>query len=275
MARKLENQVNVIAPNSDYPYGRIRDDEGVGNGTPLTEAVHGDYHQFFARILAEGGVAVNNMPDNEYTGFQYYEALLEVISKRIGRYSIGDSVSGGLSDNLNDYVKVGVFVVTPAFSNKPAGLGDYGQLVVTSRGAIIAQVITDMDHGAIWSRVFDVSWSAWVLQKLAERAVPIGDWDMDANPNVTVDIGAHGIDISKIASLNVSVRADVDASFPSANYQSLPQAVGISGYALAHAAAIIGVGVQIFRLNGSGYDSTDFDATGYNRGWIVVTWVPS
>ncbi|HLF67442.1 MAG TPA: hypothetical protein VI522_07465 [Gammaproteobacteria bacterium] len=75
MARKLANQDNVQAPDSDYPYARIKDNDGSGNGTPVNEKVYGDIHQFFAHMLAQAGMTANDLPDNDYNGFQLYEAL--------------------------------------------------------------------------------------------------------------------------------------------------------------------------------------------------------
>jgi len=75
MARNLENQTNVDAPSADYPSGRIRNDNGSGNGTPVTEKVYGDYHQFFSKIMRDTGVVPNDLPDNETNGFQLNEAL--------------------------------------------------------------------------------------------------------------------------------------------------------------------------------------------------------
>src|SRR5690349_7916756 len=101
MARKLEDQVNVDAPSVAYPYGRIRDDDGTGNGTPLTEAVHGDYHQFFARLLDISGVVANDLPDNNTNGFQYYLALQAVIDAAVD--ALETALSGDISA-LQSYV---------------------------------------------------------------------------------------------------------------------------------------------------------------------------
>jgi len=75
MARNLATQQNVIVQNSQYPYGRIKDNPGDNTGTPVNEAVYGDIHQFFARLFAVSGLVYNNLPDNAYTGFQFYSAF--------------------------------------------------------------------------------------------------------------------------------------------------------------------------------------------------------
>lgn len=82
MARKLEDLTNVNAPDSDYPYGRVKDRVGSSNnGTPVNEALLGDMTQFFAKMMDEADVTPNGLPDNEYSGFQLYEALQTLIDR--------------------------------------------------------------------------------------------------------------------------------------------------------------------------------------------------
>jgi hypothetical protein len=81
MAIKLENKTNVQSPDSDYPYGRIKDNPGDGTGTPVNELVYGDFHQFLSRLFDKSRLTYNNLPDNDYSGFQFFEALEEAIFK--------------------------------------------------------------------------------------------------------------------------------------------------------------------------------------------------
>jgi len=74
---KLEDKPNVIAPNADYPYGDIKDDTGIDDGTPVDREVYADHHQFFAKMFAESGLTANDLPDNATNGFQLYQALIE------------------------------------------------------------------------------------------------------------------------------------------------------------------------------------------------------
>jgi hypothetical protein len=83
MARSLENKPNVDGPDSDYPFARIRNKQpGILSGTPVTEEVYGDMHQFFAKMFFESGLSYNEIPDNDYSGFQFYEALIKVIREK-------------------------------------------------------------------------------------------------------------------------------------------------------------------------------------------------
>jgi len=63
MARELANHTNVEAPSANFPRGRIKDDSGAGDGTPVDEKVYGDFHQFFAKLMADAGVVPNDLPE--------------------------------------------------------------------------------------------------------------------------------------------------------------------------------------------------------------------
>jgi len=76
--RPLISKPNTLAPDGDFPYGRIKDKVGSNPGTPVNELVYGDIHQFFERLMALGGQVANGLPESEYTGFQLIDALVGV-----------------------------------------------------------------------------------------------------------------------------------------------------------------------------------------------------
>jgi len=81
--RLLATKTNVNAPDSDYPFGRIRNNPGNGTGTPVNELLYGDMHQFFEKLMDAAGITANGLPDNDYSGFQLFEALDTYISEKI------------------------------------------------------------------------------------------------------------------------------------------------------------------------------------------------
>lgn len=271
MARKLEDQANVDAPSVDYPYGRIRDDDGSANGTPLNEAVHGDYHQFFARILAESDVTANSLPDNATNGFEYYQALIQVISKRLGRYSVNDTVQGSASTNFNDYILPGIFPVTSSFSNGPSGLGNSSQLIVSrDDSGDVFQKVFDLVSGAVWARVYiPSSWGAWVLIKYAEKEVNIVDWNMDSTSGKIV---AHTIaDHTKIKRITAWIRDDTGTNYSPLNRIDDPTTGLVSGGITIWNSS----NVFLSRYTGGGFDNTDYDSVaGYVRGYIRIEYEP-
>lgn len=83
--RSLENKPNVVAPDADFPFGRIKDKVGSNPGTPVNEVVYGDIHQFFEKLMAEAGVTANELPESEYSGFQLFHALQGAVPRKIVR----------------------------------------------------------------------------------------------------------------------------------------------------------------------------------------------
>lgn len=98
MAIPLSSKPNTAAPNSDFPYGDIKDNGGANDGTPINRAVYGDFHQFFAKMLAESGINANGLPENATNGFQYYEALLKDVQGVIDSYKVSSSTDITITD---------------------------------------------------------------------------------------------------------------------------------------------------------------------------------
>jgi hypothetical protein len=114
--RNKANLANIII-DANYPYGRIKDNTGVGDGTPVNEFVYGDIHQFFAKLITLAGIAPNDLPDNEINEYQTIQALKEFASKNNYIQNLS-SVSGV----LNVSAKLGLmnadeFLVCKASSN--------------------------------------------------------------------------------------------------------------------------------------------------------------
>jgi len=90
--------------------------------------------------------------------------------------------------------------------------------------------------------------------------VNIGDWDMDAD---TVKAVAHGLaDYKKIRSVTVIIRDDADSVYYELS-ATAPVAINYAG--------VDPTLITLARDNGSLFDSTDFDATSFNRGYITIT----
>lgn len=95
MGHILQNFPNAIPPDSDYPYGDIKDNPGNGTGTPINRETNADLHQFLARMADKAGITLNDLPDNDYTGFQFFEALEGIIAIKTQKDSLSFGISGG------------------------------------------------------------------------------------------------------------------------------------------------------------------------------------
>ena len=93
------------------------------------------------------------------------------------------------------------------------------------------------------------------------KIIDIGDWDMDATASVAV---AHGLTLAKIRGINVLVRNDADDTYYQLDRRDQVDALINS---------IDATNVNLTRLASGLYDATTFDATTFNRGWIIVDYV--
>lgn len=103
MAIALQDKTNVDLPSVEYPYGKIRDNTGSNNGTPVNTLVYGDIHQFFARLLVDAGVVANGLAENATNGFQYNQALL-VLTGSVGTIDSVVKSANGMVKSGSTYI---------------------------------------------------------------------------------------------------------------------------------------------------------------------------
>lgn len=104
--------------------------------------------------------------------------------------------------------------------------------------------------------------------RLRTKVIEVGDWDMTADVNKQV---AHGIsDYKKIRSVSGIIRDDIDSTYHliGAIYTptSLPEVwfVASGGNEMANInMRITGIGI---------FQNTSYNSTGFNRGWLTITY---
>jgi len=82
-----------LSDPSNYLNGRIKDNTGAGNGTPVNERVYGDIHQFFAKLMNLAGLSFSGIPENETNGYQYIESIRSLATKNDLNYELSKSGS--------------------------------------------------------------------------------------------------------------------------------------------------------------------------------------
>jgi len=110
-------------------------------------------------------------------------------------------------------------------------------------------------------------------------AIDIGDWDMNALASKVVTV--PGIVPSKVRSVTGVVRTDV-GSFLGETYYPIVSGFGQPGggaelqlYVTSWYASGSDTKISLQRAaSGSLFESVNFDATSYNRGWLIVTYIP-
>jgi hypothetical protein len=165
-------------------------------------------------------------------------------------------------------------------SNVATSVNPSGDIDVTNAGvfSISSGVIVNDDvnsSAAIAPTKIDYS-SAWVSAGAASldggldtgddntlkfKVVEIGDWNMDSTASVSV---AHGVSSEQnIRGVQVFVRHDTSSViYPLTRASGASSVSGIS--------SVNATNVNLDRFASGAFDSTDFDSTSFNRGWIYI-----
>lgn len=98
---------------------------------------------------------------------------------------------------------------------------------------------------------------------LKNKVVNIGDWNMDSTSSVSV---AHGVDWTKIRSISCIIRNDANSNGFPLNYHDGTDndSGGVGG--------IDSTNITLLRKTGGSFDNANFDSTGYNRGYVTITY---
>lgn len=117
--RNKENLPNVDQPSTAFPMGRIRNDDGSGNGTPVVEQLYGDIVETVTSFMEEAKIVPNGLPDSAENGYQIAEAFKEVAGKfnqtqflrvsdgilyigcRLDNVQVGDSLTALVDENFD------------------------------------------------------------------------------------------------------------------------------------------------------------------------------
>lgn len=75
----LQNNTRAGAPNADYPFGYIVDENGTNNGTFIDSNFLNDLWQLKEKMFNQSGIIANGLPDNETNGFQLFQAFMKVL----------------------------------------------------------------------------------------------------------------------------------------------------------------------------------------------------
>jgi len=106
------------------------------------------------------------------------------------------------------------------------------------------------------------------LRPLRNKVVPIGDWNMDSTSGKEISWASLDIDFEDVVGVQAIIRNDLDSDRRFLN-------AGVSELSANPQGVVYwdsGNGVILRRLMNGYFDSTSFDQTSYNRGWVVVTY---
>ena len=100
--------------------------------------------------------------------------------------------------------------------------------------------------------------------KTITKTVQIGDWNMDSTGSVTLTTGIPSF--TSIRSVSCVIRDDLNVQT-----KSLFSDNSASGTTDGYWIAAVG-GLTLYRTASGAFDSTSFDSTSYNRGWVTITY---
>lgn len=104
---------------TNYPSGRIKDNDGSNNGTAVNEATKGDFHQMLEKLMRLYDIIPNGLPDNELNGFQLIQALSALASKNDYIYPLTTNGNDTLSIDIKLHLmKENEFLVCLASTDK-------------------------------------------------------------------------------------------------------------------------------------------------------------
>lgn len=182
-------------------------------------------------------------------------------------------VSSASSLSLPQYIKAATDInITRTFQDsniKTLYITKSADLATSAPGAgqyIAITTTTDPDKRRYGRPLFSTS-STNLRKKVS---LQIGDWNMDSSSSVLVP---HGLG-SKFNTIRVeSVMIINDAA---SEIYPLTTSINnlLSGDIPGNCTNVDGTNIGLNRLTGSFFDSTNFDATSYNRGWIDFTYEP-
>jgi hypothetical protein len=100
--------------------------------------------------------------------------------------------------------------------------------------------------------------------------IDIGDWDMNANQFVDVAHGLSATEFKTIRRIDAMIRNDADTALLPLTLLTDASLNGIMGGSVQ---TIDSSNIRLVRTDNQLLDSTNYDSTGYNRGWITFDYI--
>lgn len=284
MAYSLANKPNTDAPDGSYNYGKIRDNDGSYNGTPVNTLVYGDFHQFFSKLMDAAGVTANELPDSDDDGYQLYQAFqragrreMKPLLGILAETFIGDP--SALTAPISPYAflgltwNIGMTILLPGYVYYNEELffcggftGSISDTAVFTKVADNIIVVTDAVSGSgdfdYADLLFYQSTTVSNPNKVIKKVIPIGNWNMNTTAGVNI---THGIsDSTKIVSVSVSIISD-NSGVVSDLAKPLDNVTPVAGGYFASATLIL-----LTRVTGGYYDQVAYDTAVFNRGYVTI-----
>lgn len=200
------------------------------------------------------------------------------------KYDYIDDLNPSIPDGASDFIDEGDDNIRGIKSATKGSFPNLGQAAVTSTaaelnqlagntvgGSTVGDIVTNDDTQTLTNKTLtDPTINGAVTGTapkvlLNQKVIEIGDWNMDADTSVSV---AHGLTYANIRSVIALIRDDADTSVV-----DFASALNNNSATSSGNLACQTTNVVLTRDLGGAFDSTNYNSTSYNRGWITILYV--
>lgn len=154
-----------------------------------------------------------------------------------------------------------------ASGNKSAVIGGSGNTVSGARSVVIGgSEINGLSADTVYVPNLNIqldkgiSFGTGATRTFVE--IEIGDWNMDSTPTLVIPHGLSGTEYKTVRQISASIRNDADTIVYTLPYDN------------GSPTNITSTTFVLFNIVGGFFDSTSFDSTSYNRGFITFWYTP-
>jgi len=268
----------VEPSDANYPSGGFKNETSPGlfDGTPYEKAWANDVNALMQSLIKAAGITLSGSSDTVLVsqlmqGLLYQNLTADLFAETgaVNAYVLSPLTNNYAPHAYKDGAK---YRFTPGNTNTGASTVNISSLgaknIFLNGAALITGVLL---AGIEYEIVYDLGNDRFNLLPSGDirtdgttyfkhKMIDIGDWDMDATASITV---AHGLTAANIRSVDVHIRDDTPTNYYPLDYG--PSTTVDSGWYNYNATNIV-----LFRETTGLFDSTSFDATSYNRGYIVI-----
>lgn len=237
---------------ANFPDGRLLDSNpaSANNGTAVVEAVLGDLHQFFLKLLRDAGITPSGNADTDSTS-QMLDALVAKIrataSSETLRGSIEIATQVETDASTDDLKAVTPLKLEGKFDDKVATQSQ------ADAGTDNQQYITPLLHA---QKLNTSRFNVIGTENPMIEFIDIGDWNMDSIEDLAVPHGMGGIGPGR-GICEIMIRNDTNANlFP---------------FSRGGTYSVDSTFINLTRTAAGFFDNANFDtASSFNRGYIVL-----
>lgn len=247
-----KNQADVLTAAAGYLRGKV-----VDNTTIVSEALNNDIVQFFVKLMSLGGISPNGLYDNETNNYQFIQALIAYVKSATFQATFTERGVAELATAIEAQAQTdNTRIITPLI---------LAQVTSTeTRVGLVEKATTAEAQAGTADKFIDSALLLPFTGGLLTKVIEIGDWNMASTTTVNI---AHGLTLSKIRKVEAIIRNDSDTG--RFMIENAPN-VTVADTSLN----VLSSEVRLDRKVGGYFDTTSFDSTSYNRGYIIIQSIP-